>query len=252
LLIDPPARWQSVEDVLADQSRTAFSSPNAMTWFPNLETRTVQPECRQLASALGAVAAALVAETRSSVDMLDEKPVLLRGADARLEINTIPADTQRLRRAGVNTLRQISALHLELDGNVTLARNESLAADRQNLDSRILIMFILRRIREATQWTFFHESSPELWQELSAQIGVFLAELHGRSMLAGQHGAQAYYVKCDRDTNREYIGKTGEVAFIVGFALDRPGEFLAFRFQRTRGGCRIVELGWDAGLERAS
>ena len=206
----------------------------------------------QAASAAGAVAAALIAANRSGVNKIGSNPVLLRGSGTRLKINPTDSEAARLKRAGINTLRKISPLHWELDGNVTLARNDSLASDWQDLDVRYQVLSILRRIRNATQWTFFHESSPQIWQELTEQISGYFTELHARSILAGQYSSQAFYVKCDRDTNRGLIGKTGEVTFIVGFALRSPGEFLAFRLQRSHGGCRIVELGWDSGLELAS
>ncbi len=252
LLIDPPARWRTVADVMNDQSRAAFSSPNALTWFPNLLIRDDHNDEHQFASAVGAIAAALVAAHRSGVNKLGADPVLLRGSGTRLGSNPNASEAARLKRAGINILRQISPLHLELDGNVTLARNDSLASDWQDLDVRYRVLSILRRIRNATQWTFFHESSPQIWQELTEQISGYLTELHARSILSGQYSSQAFYIKCDRDTNRGLIGKTGEVTFIVGFALRRPGEFLAFRLQRSHGGCRIVELGWDSGLQRAS
>jgi len=42
-------------------------------------------------------------------------------------------------------------------------------------------------------------------------------------------------------------GRDGAIAFIVGFALRRPDEFLAFRLQCIRGACRISQLGWQSG-----
>ena len=189
---------------------------------------------------------------RPGVSSLDAEPTFSGSHGWRLSVDQVADNSQRLRRIGINTLVQSSPLHYRLAGNVTQARNESLCADWQQLDLRCQVLLILRRIRNATRWTFFHKSDADIWTELSEQITAFLAELHARSMLAGQHASQAFYVKCDRDTNHESAGKTGEVSLIIGFALRSPGEFLAFRMQRSHGGCRIVELGWDSGLEIAS
>jgi len=170
----------------------------------------------------------------------------------RLTARVNEADVQRLSRVGINALVQRSALHLQLQGNVTQARYRSISADWNSLATRQQVLFILRRIRGGTRWTLFNESKPETWEEVAEQVGEFLGKLHDHEVLLGETADEAFFVKCDADTNVGLEGNLGEVVFIVGFAIRRPGEFLAFRFQRTRSGCRIAELGWQMSLERAS
>jgi phage tail sheath protein FI len=158
------------------------------------------------------------------------------------------ADVRRLQRAGVNSLVQRSPLHFQLLGEVTQARHSSLAGQWNELNLRQQVLYILRRIRHGTRWTSFHESTPELWQDLRRQIAEFLTELHARSVLAGEYAEQSFFVRCDADTNAGVAGRNGEVTFIVGFALRRSGEYLAFRMQCARGSCRISQLGWQAGF----
>jgi len=114
------------------------------------------------------------------------------------------------------------------------------------------VLFVLRRIRHATRWTLFSDSTPAVWAEVDEQITGFLHELYSRSILVGERPSQACFVKCDADTNAGLAGRSGEVAFVVGFALRRSGEFLAFRFHHSHGSCRISELGWQAGFAQAS
>jgi hypothetical protein len=176
---------------------------------------------------------------------------MLRGG-MRLTARVNEADVQRLARVGINVLVQRSALHLQLQGNVTQARYRSISADWNSLATRQQVLFILRRIRGGTRWTLFNESNRETWEEVADQVSEFLSNLHGHEILLGETVAEAFFVKCDADTNDGLEGHLGEVAFIVGFAIRRPGEFLAFRFQRSRGGCRIAELGWQMSMEQAS
>jgi hypothetical protein len=251
LLIDPPKKWDSIAAIVQDQPRRAFSSPNALTWFPNIQFRN-RASIPQMSSAIGAVAAALVASGRPGVSQLDSAPAFLTQHAARPGSDLTSIDLRRLKRLGINAVVQTAPTHFRLLNNVTLVRNECVSGDSLALDLRCQALMVLRRIRQATRWTFFHRSDEALWEELTQQIATYLTELHGRSVLAGQHAAQAFYVKCDRETNRETAGKTGEVSLIVGFALQRPGAFLAFRLQRAQGQCRIVELGWESGLEMAS
>jgi len=248
LIIDPPSRWKSVEDVLRDQERSGFCSPNAVTWYPGVCTLNGQGE-RVYTSIVGSVAAALKsADQITGVHQLHNNgPVMLRGK-IRLTEKLAKQDIRRLARAGINSLIQRSPLHLQLMGNITQARYGSIASEWTELDLRRQVLFILRRIRQGTLWTFFNQSNPETWQEVESQVSVFLTELHTRSVLAGELASRSYFIKCDSDTNSGLLGRDGEVAFVVGFALCRPGEFLAFRFQQANGTCRISELGWQPGF----
>jgi hypothetical protein len=250
LIIDPPARWVTVEDVLADQERSGFASPNAITWFPGVRVRNLQGE-KVLSSAAGSIAAALISGDRRDgvLQLHAEGPVMLR-AGVRLTAEIDDDAVHRLTRAGVNTLVQRSALHLQLQGNVTQARYGSISADWNELEMRRQVLFILRRIRSGTRWTFFKDSNQKTWQELKDQIGEFLSELHARSILVGESSHQSFYIKCDADTNADHDGKIGEINFIVGFAIRQAGEFLVFRFHRHQGLCRVSELGGQSGLER--
>ncbi len=221
-----------------------------MTWFPNLSLR--DPEgAYDRSSALGSVAAALAARCRPGISQLDSGISVTGTRGARPAVELEPADLQKLKRLGINALTQMSPLHLRLEHGVTMVRNEVVSANWQSLDLRCQTLMILRRIRQATRWTFFQRSDQDLWDELSGQITDYLTELHARSVLSGQHAAQAFFLKCDRETNRDQENKTGEVSLIVGFALKQPGQFLSFRIQRAEGACRIVELGWESGLELA-
>ncbi len=223
-----------------------------MTWFPTVRIRNAQQESIA-ASMAGAVAAAISSgyQLHGVRSLHTGGPVMLRG-EAYLAAKIDPSAVRRLARVGVNSLIQRSPLHVQLLGDITQARNASLTGQWNELNLRQEVLFILRRIRHGTHWTSFHESTPELWQDLCRQVAAFLTELHARSLLAGEHAEKAFFVRCDADTNAGIAGRDGEVAFIVGFALCRPDEFLAFRLQCVRGSCRISQLGWLSGIARAS
>ncbi len=252
LIIDPPARWQTVEDVLRDQNRSGFTSPNAVTWFPGVRARNHQGE-RMVTTAAGSIAAALAAGDRKDgvLQLHSQDPVMLRGG-TRPAVALDESDVHRLAKVGVNALVQRSALHLQLSGNITQARHCTISGFWNELLTRRQVLYILRRIRGGTRWTFFNNSNPETWKELHEQIRTFMTELHARSILAGETARDAFFIKCDSDTNEGLENETGQVTFIVGFALRQPGEFLAFRFQRSRGKCRIAETAWQTSREHLS
>ncbi|MDP6437417.1 MAG: hypothetical protein QF790_10110 [Gammaproteobacteria bacterium] len=251
LIIDPPERWHEANDVLGDQERSGFASPNAVTWFPGVFLKSSHGEEIQT-TIVGAVAASLVASDRmTGVQQLHADGPLMLRSGTKLCATVQKGDVYRLSRAGINALVQRSALHYQLLGNITQARYGSIAAQWNELDLRRQALFILRRIRSGTRWSFFQSSEHETWQSLRDQVVDFLTELHSRSILAGETAESAFFVKCDADTNAGNENKTGELSFVVGFALRRPGDYLAFRFQRSAGVCKITELGWQSGIARA-
>jgi len=251
LIVDPPTRWQSVDDVINDQERSGFASPNAVTWFPAVQIRN--PQGVSISTTMvGTVAAVLNAANHISdaVQMHDQGPAMLRGR-VRLTANLDPHDIRRLARVGINSLVQRSPLHMQMLGNVTQARYGSIDGQWDNLELRQRMLFILRRIRYGTQWTLFQNSDADTWREITAQISAFLVTLHARSILAGDYPEQAFFVKCDSDTNAGLAGQRGEVSFIVGFALRRAGELLSFRLHQSDGSFRVTGLGWQPDFAKA-
>jgi phage tail sheath protein FI len=65
-------------------------------------------------------------------------------------------------------------------------------------------------------------------------ISSFLTRLWRKGYLIGQTPEQAFFVKCDEDTNPPEVRDVGEVICEIGVAIVRPLEFIVFRIgQRT-------------------
>lgn len=248
LIIDPPDRWQDVETVLRDQRRSDFASPNAVTWYPCTWLRNSSSE-RVQTSAAGAIAAALMTDyrTRDLARLPDSDMTVLR---AGIQSGPEPSrtDTLRLARAGVNILVRRSALHMQLQGNVTQARHTGLLRSGDTLTGRRDLLFILRRLRIGTRWVRIYASTPQLWQEVREQAGNFLHALQSAHLLAANQNRPAFSVQCDQSTNAGFDGRTGEVCMVVCLALFRPDEYFSFRLQQSPAGCHISELGTRSTL----
>ncbi len=250
LIVDPPARWQSVDDVIHDQRRSDFSSPNTVTWFPCVRTNNAS-EQKVLASATGAVAAALAeVECTRGMQRVHDEPMIMPRGGLKLAQDVSAEETRRLLRAGINALIRRSALHLQLLGNVTEARYASVTAGFDDLHVRAEVLTIARRIRLGTRWAVAYEPSPRLWRELRNQVDEFLAALYARAMLAGDGATDSWFVKCDRTTNKG-SNAPGDIAFLVGVALRKPGEYFVMRFHHHPAGCNVAELGWQPTMAAA-
>jgi phage tail sheath protein FI len=62
-----------------------------------------------------------------------------------------------------------------------------------------------------------------------------LTDLWRKGYLIGAVPEEAFYVKCDEETNPPEVRDAGEVICEIGLAIVRPLEFIVFRIgQRTK------------------
>ena len=251
LLVDPPLHWMSVADVVTAQHPPGFSSPNLLTYFPRLQARSGVVSTP--VSAMGALAGVLAARDRQvGRDSGTPGKLFFKRGAYKPAVNLTADDIQSLARLGINSLVRAPRLHVRVEGEVTLARYSSITSEWGELHLRRKALFILGSISSCTNWLAFQENESPVWQELGEQLHPFMQSLHERGYLAGDSPSNAYFVKCDSDSNFGLTGRKGEFAFIVGFALRKSGDHQVFRFSHRDGTCTISELGWRTGLALAS
>ncbi len=255
LLLDPPSHWSQVEDVSRSQRNSAFASPNVMTYFPLLTGATTDGGPSRSLSALGAIAGMLAArdrrpevgDPRHATARVEPELLLLRSR-ARVAIEPDAEEARSLARSGVNLLRPAAPGFISFFGDVTLARSSGTHREWRQLSVRRRAVMTASNIAHNTRWAAIQVSGPETWQAVADQISRYLSESQAAGLLAGDTPRRAFYVKCDQDTN----GRGHGLSFVVGLALARPDEFVAFRFEHDVSDCRVTEISWQPGAGLAN
>lgn len=245
LLLDPPAGCTRVADIVRRQRQRAFASPDAVTWFPQLEA-VAPARPGEMLSAAGAIAGALCAAGPGAAGPL---PLVLAGMRPAVVLEE--SDVHRLTRLGVNALARPSPGRPELAGLVTMARFAGVAASWNALPERRTASFAVSSIVRHTRWACFEAPGEPLWREVREQVAEFLSALQARGLLAGTDAAHAFYVKCDVDTHGGRPAHGSPLVLVFGLALSRPGEFAAFRVTQTAFDSAVTELAWPPGLALA-
>ena len=130
----------------------------------------------------------------------------------------------------VNCLRAFPGRGIRIWGARTLSSDEAW----RYVNVRRLVTMIERSIEEGTQWAVFEDNTPDLWKQVVRSISGFLRELTRRGFLVGETDEEAYYVKCDEETNPPEVIDAGQLVCEIGVAPVRPAEFIVFRIgQRT-------------------
>lgn len=148
--------------------------------------------------------------------------------------------TQRLSKAhqdglnpkGVNCIRVLND-NILLWGARTVGGDDNL--DLKYINVRRTLLFIRKSIDEGTQWVVFEPNDAGLWQKISRNVTAFLTGVWRSGALFGTTPQEAFYVKCDKETNPADSINEGKVVTEIGVAIVRPAEFVIFRISQWAG-----------------
>ena len=149
--------------------------------------------------------------------------------------------TQRLSKAhqdglnpkGVNCIRLLND-NILIWGARTVGGDSN--TDLKYINVRRTLLFLRHSIDLGTQWVVFEPNSPALWQRITRSVTGFLMNVWRSGALFGDTPAQAFYVKCDKETNPQSSIDAGQVITEIGVAIVRPAEFVIFRISQMAGG----------------
>ena len=239
LLLDPPLHWQEPRDALRSQHERGLASDVAVSYFPRLDPASADVAVRAAqGSALGALAGWLARCVRDG-ETAAARPFRLR---ARPGFDLEALEIAALARAGINSLVLESGGQIGVHGLVTLAGAGAQPRLWHSLLPRSRALCLLGDIARGTRWLAHHEGGADCWNPLQRQLSTYLEAARLSGALVGEHSAQAWQLDCGADSNG------GPHSFVVGLALGRPGELLAFRFRQALEGCEISEAGWLPGM----
>jgi len=142
------------------------------------------------------------------------------------------AKQELLNPQGVNCIRN-------MNGNITVWGARTIGGDRNGewkyVSVRRLFLFLQESIDEGTQWVVFEPNDPGLWSKIRLNVSAFLTNVWRNGALFGLTPEQAFYVKCDEETNPPEVRDLGMVVTEIGVAIVRPAEFVIFRIMQSTG-----------------
>lgn len=145
-----------------------------------------------------------------------------------LEVNVTKGEQDTLNPIGVNCIRSFAGMGIRIWGARTLSSN----ALWRYISVRRLFNMIETSIEHATQWTVFEPNDPSLWGKVRRDVGAFLTTVWSSGALFGTSPGQAFYVKCDAETNPPESREMGRLVIEIGIAPVKPAEFVIFRISQ--------------------
>jgi Bacteriophage tail sheath protein len=133
-----------------------------------------------------------------------------------------------LNKVGINCIRAFPGRGIRVWGARTLSSDP----DWRYLNVRRLFNYISESIMEGTQWAVFEPNDERLWMQLNISASNFLSRTWREGALFGATPEQAFYVKCDAETNPPEVVEAGQVIVEIGIAPVKPAEFIVFRISQ--------------------
>ncbi|MEM7092083.1 MAG: phage tail sheath subtilisin-like domain-containing protein [Actinomycetota bacterium] len=135
------------------------------------------------------------------------------------------AEQEELNPNGINAIRPFPGRGVRVWGAKTLSSNKLW----EYIPVRRLFSYVEKTIEDNTHWVVFEPNDQVTWDRVTRTVSNFLTGLWRDGALFGASPAEAFYVKCDAETNPQDSIDRGQLICEVGIAPVKPAEFVIFR-----------------------
>jgi Bacteriophage tail sheath protein len=141
-----------------------------------------------------------------------------------------------LNPVGVNCIRWFPRDGVLVWGARTVADGSS---EWRYLNVRRLFNMIEESIVQSTRWVVFEPNDLSLWKAIRRDVAAFLTLVWRDGALMGATPEEAFFVKCDAETNSQDVIDAGQVVIVIGIAPVKPAEFIIFRIGQHASGAQV-------------
>jgi phage tail sheath protein FI len=161
---------------------------------------------------------------------------VVRGA-VDLENQITRGEQDLLNPIGVNCIRAFPGRGIRVWGARTLSSDPAW----RYINIRRYFNYLEESILIGTQWVVFEPNDQALWARIRRNVSAFLVNEWRNGALFGSRPEEAFYVKCDAETNPSESVDLGRVICEIGIAPVRPAEFVIFRLAQFSSGSGELE-----------
>jgi uncharacterized protein len=151
----------------------------------------------------------------------------LRGV-VGLKYNLTREEQNVLNPQGINCIRNFGDLGIKVYG----ARTLSADSEWKYLNVRRLFHVVRASLQAGTEWVVFEPNNPTLWGDIRRNVAAYLKILWNEGALVGNTPEEAFFVKCDEETNPPENVDNGVVTIQVGISPVKPAEFVLITVQQ--------------------
>lgn len=151
-------------------------------------------------------------------------------------INVTDADQAQLNPLGINCSRAFRGRGIRVWGARTLSQDPNWTY----VNVRRLFLTAGRWVERTLGAVAFEPNDPRLWTRIIRELTSYFTQLFAAGALQGRTPADAFFVKCDMETNPADVREAGKVFTEIGLAPSRPNEFVIVRIIHDASGVSIT------------
>lgn len=242
LLVDAPKDWTTKDKAKskftdATTDNVGTRSRNAALFFPRLrQPNPLRDNQMENFAACGAVAGVFArTDTQRGVWKAPAGLAATLVGVPSLSVSLTDAENGELNPLGINCLRAFPIGGRVVWGARTLKGSDQLADEYKYISVRRTALYIEESLFRGLKWVVFEPNDEPLWSQIRLNVGAFMHNLFRQGAFQGSSPADAYFVKCNKETTTQTDIDLGVVNIIVGFAPLKPAEFVIIKIQQIAG-----------------
>ncbi|WP_406014001.1 phage tail sheath subtilisin-like domain-containing protein [Streptomyces sp. NBC_00984] len=235
-ILDPPPGLSPQQIRAWRTDRANFDSKYATLYYPWIRVADPASGRARLVPPSGHIAGVWARNDESRGVHKAPANEVVRGAVA-LQTQLTKGEHDLLNPIGLNCIRSFPGRGIRVWGARTLASDPAW----RYLNVRRLFNYLEESILAGTQWVVFEPNDDALWARIRRTVSAFLVNEWRKGALFGLTPEEAFYVKCDRETNPPESIDAGQVICEIGVAPVKPAEFVVFRLSQLTGGTGGVD-----------
>jgi uncharacterized protein len=207
-------------------------------YFPWIDVKPLAPDARNPTERVppcGHVAGVMSrCDQRVGVHKPPANEVLEGALD--LDFDLSDGEQAALNQAGVNCLRERAGWGLRIWGARTLSDRPQM----RYVNVTRVMLTVTRELEYRLRDLVFEPNGPALWAGIEERLQCYLNDVYRSGALKGANARDAYFVKCDAETNPAEARDAGQVKAIVGIAPAAPAEFVIVRITLSADGVSVA------------
>jgi phage tail sheath protein FI len=228
--LDTPTQLKSWVSAHADNLRDA----NAALFYPRVLIADPLDNSRLRSFGPSGTMAGLFARTDTSRGVWKApagSEASLRNV-AALDYQMTDGENGTLNPLAVNCLRVFPVYGTVSWGARTMVGADVRSSQWKYIPVRRLALYMEESLFRGTKWVVFEPNDESLWAQIRMNLDAFMHNLFRLGAFQGQTPREAYFVKCDHETNPQSQIDAGIVNVVVGFAPLKPAEFVVIQIQQ--------------------
>lgn len=227
--VDPPTAWTTIAraDAGAGPIKIGVNTRNSVIYWPRVTVPSATSPAGVTVDPSGSMAG-LYART----DTLFGTWKAPAGLEATLtgvigvEVPMSDAENGRINPKAVNAIRVFPSGVTSWGARTMVGADDTGNVDDKYVNVRRMMLFIENSLFRGLRFAVFRNNAEPLWASIRLAAGGFMNGLMLQGAFASSTKSEAYYVLCDSTTTTPNDINLGIVNVLVGFAPNRPAEFV--------------------------